>query len=170
MGLAVLEQEVLKRWKSIRRLYTFLEKEASRINRECFGGKLPMPSIRLRRMKFCRDILSDGYVGAYYGPPNSDRNAEISLFPIVLLDKKDALIALAHEMVHHWEWLQGHRRSDVVYPLEIQGIVQRQFPEPERQYDWRLAHSARYLAKATEVASILHLPIKEFLFKQLPNT
>ena len=60
MGLSALEQEVLKKWKSVKRLYAFLESEAKRINRECSGGRLPLPSLQLQRVKYSWDILGEG--------------------------------------------------------------------------------------------------------------
>jgi hypothetical protein len=167
MGLHPLEQEVLKKWLSFRRLYTFLEREFQRINRICFKGRLPQALFHLNRLKFSRDVMSGGVVGATYKPPKSDSFAQMEFFPIVLLNRHDTLTALVHEMLHHWEWVQGDRSGQAMVPFEIHELTHSQFADPEKEYSWRLGHSAKYLAKAGEVAAILQLPVKELLFKDV---
>lgn len=165
VGLSPVEQEVLKKWKSSRRLYAFLEREFRRLNRECFQGGLPPLSIQLLRMKYSWDLLAEGYVGAYYIPPQGEKSAEIGMYPLVLTSADDARIALAHEMVHHWEWQHRHHPLRAVCPAPAHYLVKRQFPSAEKQYHWRLAHSFQYLAKAGEVAKTLGISFREFLFK-----
>lgn len=167
MGLSPIEQQVLKRWKSVRRLVRFLERELKGINRECFGDKLSLPTIQLLRMKYCRDLLSGGYVGAYYRPSHGNLPAEIGIYPLVLTDAREARIALAHEMVHHWEWQHRHTAAGYVCPAKAHYFVRRQFPEPEQKYQWRLSHSFQFLGKASEVAEKLGISLREFLFKNL---
>ncbi len=169
VGLVRLEQEVLKQWKSIRRLYTFLEKEFQRVNRECFNDRLPLPSFHLKRMRFSRDIFGGGYIGATYRPPGIEEKAQIGFFPIVLLNKDDTLTALAHEMVHHWEWIQRERGGHCFLQPEVENMILRQFPDSDQHYGWRLGHSFQFIAKASEVAQTLKLPLKEFLFKKVPE-
>ena len=172
MGLHPLEQEVLKRWQSYRRLYTFLEREFHRINRECFYGQLPFPKIELKRLKYSRDLIGKGYTGAVYNPPAREHDAEFGFYPIVLLQKEDALTALAHEMVHHWEWVNRERGTHLPLHPEVEDLIRYQFSDStsHQHYDWRLGHSFKFIAKACEVATTLQLPIKEFLFKDsVPN-
>lgn len=166
MGLHPIEQEILKRWKSFRRLFTFLEREYRLFNRKCFHGRLPQAHFDLKRMKFSWDPVGGAFVGAVYRPPQEERLARIEFSPLVLLDKQDLRIALAHEMVHHWEWVHPESGRSNFYSIEIRDLSRQRFPQPEREYDWRLAHSSKFLAKARDVAEVLQLPIEDFLFKE----
>jgi len=116
-------------------------------------------------MKYSWDPVGGAYVGAVYRPPRPEELARIEFSPIVLLDKEDLRAALAHEMVHHWEWNHPHSESGLVFSPDIREFSGRRFPEPERHLEWRLAHSSKFLAKASEVAQALQRPIQEFLFK-----
>jgi hypothetical protein len=167
VGLSPVEQGVLQKWKSIRRLYAFLENELRRINRECFRGRLPLPTVQLMRMKYSWDILGEGYVGAFYLPDCGDRPAQIGIYPLVLTSAEDARLALAHEMVHHWEWHHRHQPAQAICPPPAHFLVRRQFPSVEKQYHWRLAHSFRFMAKSGDVARILGISLNDFLFKNL---
>jgi len=167
VGLSPIEQEVLKKWKSTKRLYAFLERELKRINRECFAGHLSLPSLQLLRMKYSYDLLGEGFVGAYYVPPQDDRPAQIGIYPWVLTSEADARLALAHELVHHWEWQHREHGPGLLSPRPVHFLVRRQFSSPEKQYHWQLAHSFRFLAKAAEVARSLGIPMQDFLFKKL---
>ena len=104
MGLDPWEQQVLKKWKTMRLVYAYLDKELGRIQQRCFPKDLETPQVMVRRMKFSRS-QHGGHLGADYRPPINGRPARIGILPFLLLDKKDVRIALAHELIHHWEFM-----------------------------------------------------------------
>jgi hypothetical protein len=165
-GFGHFEQQVLKRWKSMQHLFTFLHREMKRLNEAFFGGKLTLPQLQIKPMRLARRPLEDFSSSAYYAPAFEDRPAEIGLFPNVLLDPQAARIALAHEMVHHWEWtLPEDPTAPSPEPPEVKEALHHFFRNRAIEKSWRRHHSQRFLSKAWEMAQQFELPLKEFLFK-----
>jgi len=139
-------------------------KELARIRGLCFNSDLPLPQVSVKRMKFSK-CLQGGYFGADYKPPNHRRPALIGVYPILLLKKEDVIIALAHELVHHWEYMTPLPINSRQYPLEMDSLIQFRFPCSPREENWRRSHSPYFLSKSWEVAQQLGIPIRDFLFK-----
>lgn len=115
-------------------------------------------------MKFSKS-LNGGYLGADYKPPKNGQPARIGIFPFLLLKKRDVSIAIAHEMVHHWEFLNQISDKPGIYPSEVDYLIRLRFHQRSMEEEWRQKHSGRYLEKSWEVAKILRLPFEEFLFR-----
>lgn len=164
MGLDPMEQAVLKKWKSLRLLKRYLERELVLINERCFQGELSLPAIMLDRMRFSKDVWGD-YMGARYRPPGMDRPASIHLFPFFLLEKKDIQLALAHELVHHWEFETGGGFINGTSSGELDRIIKKRFPQKFQRQRWLTTHSPIFLKKSSEVAQSLGLPLTQFLFR-----
>jgi len=166
-GFGHFEQQVLKRWKSMQHLFTFIHREMKRLNDAFFEGKLILPQVQIKPMRLARRPLEDFSSSAYYAPAFEDRPAEIGLFPNVLLDPQEARIALAHEMVHHWEWSLPEERADSREEApEVKEALHRFFKNKAIERSWRRHHSERFLSKAWEMAKQFKVPLREFLFKR----
>jgi len=164
VGLDPCEQAVLKKWKSLRLLQRYLRRELELINQRCFAGKLSLPKVLLDRMRYSRDLAGD-YVGARYLPPNREQPARIHIFPFFLLDKKDIQLALAHELVHHWEHESSQGLGEEGYPEDLPLLFLGRFQDARKREAWLHTHSPNFLQKSTEVAQSLGLPLKDFLFR-----
>ena len=164
MGLDPWEQAVLIKWKRLKNVHTYLRKEIKRVNHICFQNELPLPQPALRRMKFSKS-LNGAYLGADYKPPSKGEPARIGIFPFLLLKKRDVTIAIAHEMVHHWEFFNPARENPALYPNEVDYLIRLRFHQRHMEEEWREKHSNHYLEKSWEVARILRLPFEEFLFR-----
>lgn len=164
MGLDRWEQAVLQRWKSLRFLERYIQRELSRINQACFGGQLSFPMILLDRMRYSKN-WEGGFSGARYLPPNGHRVARIQLFPLLLLEKRDVQAALGHELVHHWEFERPGENFSGSCPGVLEEIITRRLGDPLKREQWLKTHSPRFLKKSCEVADFLGMPVKDFLFR-----
>jgi len=103
--------------------------------------------------------------GAEYEPADIDRPAYICLFPVVLLDEREARNALVHEMIHHWEHTTKKENCNLSYPRHIDETIQGRFSDTTRERRWRAGHSDKFISKAYKVAKFLHISIRDLLFK-----
>ena len=164
VGLDSWEQAVLKKWKSMKCLDDYIQEAMGRINEFCFHGELSLPEVSLGRMRFAKN-WEGGYFGGRYYPPNGDQIARIKIFPFLLLEEKDIVSVLGHEMVHHWEHLQPQGPKRKPYPVRIDEIILHRFSDNRQKKRWLTTHSPRFLAKSWEVSRSLWLPIKDMLFR-----
>src|SRR5262249_13564778 len=95
-----------------------------------------------------------------------DHPAEIALFPSVLLDREETRTALAHEIVHHWEWTTQEVQDSRTNLFEVEAILRERFSDSFQEKRWRSRHSDRFLAKICTIAHSLHRPVEDFLFKK----
>lgn len=164
MGLDPWEQAVLRKWKRMRNLYNFLEREVHHINQQCFNGQLSVPQLVINRTKYSQNWRGD-FLGARYHPPRKDQDARISLYPFFLLEKKDIQATLAHELIHHWEYLNGNSGRIRAYPKRVDDLIHDRFPNNSSRSYWLSKHSKRFLDKSWEVTRKLKIPIEGFLFR-----
>ena len=164
VGLDRWEQAVLVKWKSLRLLNRYIQREMDRINQACFGGSLDPPKILIDRMRYSRN-WEGGFSGARYLPPNGTRPASIQIFPLLLLKKRDVRAAVGHELIHHWE--QGTPVADrtYLYPHIIDEVIFQRIADRARREHWLETHGPRFLMKSCEVAEFLDLPVRDFLFR-----
>jgi hypothetical protein len=155
---------LLNKWGSEGVIYRFLDSEAKRVNRRCFGGRLILPAIQVKPEWLSRGLLGGGHAGADYEPAADGREATVGMFASTLLDQDRAKRALTHELVHHWEHTIGRARRATAYPKEIDAVIVSRFSKPERAARWRSGHSTRFIAKLWSVATLLDEPIDGFLF------
>lgn len=163
-GLNAFEQAVLQKWKTLKHVYTFMKRELEKINELCFGGGLSIPQVALKPLHLSRKPLEEFASCAYYAPASGDKAAEIGLFPNILLSRRKAKVALAHEMVHHWEWTAPEGKEEDAAQI-AEKTVERLFPKHRERQRWRRHHSARFLSKASLVAAILKIPLSDFLVR-----
>lgn len=163
-----LEEELkalLERWESEEAVYAFLESELERINIDCFGRHLSLPQLQIKPMWLSRGLLGERRSGADYEPANGDKPAVIGLFSVVLRDEHSARIALAHEMIHHWELTTEEECHEGAYPKQVDKMIRQHFSEMTKEHVWRIGHSARFIWKACEVAKLLGIFVRDLLFK-----
>jgi hypothetical protein len=143
-----------------------LQNEFERINYACFENKLPTPSLKIKRNWLPHDPPGGGQTVAHYKSTTKKHPAEISLFPLTLLNKNDARTALAHEMIHHWEATTEERFEDQNYPPTINYAISRRFLNARRERHWRSTHSSQFINKACAMSSIINVAVEELLFKE----
>jgi hypothetical protein len=165
-GFCPFEQRVLEKWKSVKHVYAFLKREFDRINVLCFEGTLPLPLFQIKPMRLSRRPLEEFQGAATYQPAREDHPPEIALFPSVLLDREETKIALAHEIVHHWEWTTEEREDSETNLSEVDAILRERFSDPSQEKRWRSRHSDRFLTKIRRIAQALQRPVEDFLFKK----
>lgn len=74
-------------------------------------------------------------------------------------------IALAHELIHHWEQISDDQSQEIPYPDNADDIIKSRFENhPSEESRWRAGHSQRFIAKAGEVAKLLNMPLRKLLF------
>lgn len=155
----------LKKWGSEEIAYAFLQYEQKRINLECFEGRLSLPKLQIKPMGLSRGLFGERRSGAEYEPANGDRPAVIGLFSVVLLDERMARIALAHEMIHHWEMTIEEQCHEWSYPNYIDKMIRERFSGTTKQHIWRAGHSARFISKAYKAAKSLGISVRDLLFR-----
>src|SRR5262245_12129664 len=161
-GLCPFEQQVLEKWKSVKHVYAFLKREFERINGLCFEGKLTLPLFQIKPMRLSRRPLEEFQGAATYQPARVDHPPEIALFPSVLLDREETRIALAHEIVHHWEWTMEEINDSQTDLSEVDAILRERFSDSSQEKRWRSRHSDRFLTKILRIAQALHRPVEDF--------
>jgi len=164
-GFGPYEKEVLRRWRSVQHIYTFLKREFERLNQTFFEGLLKPTAFQIHPMRLSKRPLAEHLGAAFYRPARPEDPAEIGIFPNVLLDRDETRIALAHEMVHHWEWTSPEE-DRFELPPEIEAILTENLKSPSRAEAWRRHHSPRFLHKIGEIAQGLQIPVGKFLFKR----
>jgi hypothetical protein len=156
---------LLDKWGFEEVLYKFLESELKRINRNCFGGQLSLPRLQVKPMWLSRGLLGERRSGADYEPRNGDKPAVIGLFSIVLRDEHSARIALAHEMIHHWEMTTEEECHEWSYPKQVDEMIRQRFSNTTKEHVWRIGHSTRFIWKACEAAKSLGISVRDLLFR-----
>jgi len=159
-------EALLEKWGSEEAVSSFLQHQLERINNDCFNGRLALPQLQIKPMWLSRGLFGERRSGADYEPANGDKPAVIGLFPVILLDERSARIALAHEMIHHWEMTTEDKCHEWSYPERVDKIIQQRFSNANKEHLWRARHSARFIAKAHNVANSLSIPIRELLFRR----
>jgi len=158
-------EALLETWGSEEAIYTFLEREIEGININCFDGRLSLPQVQVKPMWLSRGLLGERRSGADYEPANGDKPAVIGLFSVVLRDEHSARIALAHEMIHHWEMTTEEECHEGSYPKQVDKMIRQHFSEMTKEQVWRIGHSARFIWKACKGADSLDIPVRELLFR-----
>lgn len=117
-----------------------------------------------------RGLLGEYTVGTEYRPAERGRPATIVVPRAVLGEPELARVALAHELVHHWEHrLEGPGDGPSGYPPEIEALVLRFIPDRLRARRWRERHTPRFAANALAVSDRLHVPLAALLFRLPPS-
>jgi len=157
-------EPIMNRWGSEEAIYSFLESEFERINRESFTSQLTKPEFEIRPMS-AREPFAPRPAGGEYLPPKKDWPAVIALYSVCLLEESVARHALAHEMIHHWEVTSKEPESESAYPEAIDDSIRERFLKSAREGRWRAAHSHRFISKACQVGDSLGVPVQGLLFK-----
>lgn len=152
-------------WGSEDALRTFLESEVARLCRIVCGPALKPPRIDIRPSMMARGMLgfSSGLRSAEYEPSEGNSEAVISLYPSACLDARIAQIALAHELIHHWELSGTSMRTVTKYSRHTQVLIRSNFKDPKKERVWRAGHSPEFVAKAIAVATILDISLTQML-------
>jgi len=156
---------LIEKWGSEGALYAFLESELEHINRDCFGKRLSLPKLQVKPMWLSRGLLGERHSGAEYEPADGNKSAVIGLFSVVPLDEHSTRIALAHEMIHHWEMTREEKCQEWSYPKQVNKMIRQHFSGTTKERIWRAAHSARFISKAHEVAKSLGISVWDLLFR-----
>jgi hypothetical protein len=78
-------------------------------------------------------------------------------------------VALAHELLHHWEHVVAHDAVGTPpqrYPADVEALVRRLLPDALRQRRWIERHSPRYVIQARTVCAQLGIPLEPMLFRR----
>jgi hypothetical protein len=116
-----------------------------------------------------RGLLGEYAGGAEYRRAERGREAAIVVHQSIIADPELLRLALAHELLHHWEHVVA---SDTVgappegYPPEVGALVRRLLPDALRQRRWLERHSPRYVAQARTVCARLGIPLEAVLFRR----
>jgi hypothetical protein len=164
VGLDRWEQAVLEKWKSLRHLDRYIQRELVRINQACFGGQLSAPKVLIDRMRYSRN-WEGGFSGARYIPPSGTKPARIQIFPLLLLKKRDVRAAVGHELIHHWEYETPPADRTYLYPASLDEIISARLSDAVSRQRWLNTHGPRFLMKSCEIAEFLDLPVRDFLFR-----
>lgn len=159
------EQDVLEKWGSDEAVYTFLQRELERINLKGFEGKLSLPQLQIKPMWLSRGFMGERHSAADYEPAEGDKPATIGVFSVVLLDERDARIALVHEMIHHWEMTVKEESPNCSYPMNVDEMIRQRFSDTMKEHLWRTAHSSRFISKSFEIAICLKISMRDLLFR-----
>lgn len=117
-----------------------------------------------------RGLLGEFAAGTEYRPAERGREATIVIQRAILADPVLARVALAHELVHHWEHLLGGAGGGPSgHPPEVEALVLRVITDRLRERRWRERHSPRFTAKTLAVSGRLHLPLAALLFRMPPR-
>ncbi|MDA2921096.1 hypothetical protein MYX76_16665 [Desulfobacterota bacterium AH_259_B03_O07] len=166
MALDESLQAILDKWGSEDHLYDFLHSEMESLSCVVFGKEVSLPDIQVKPNWLARGIMGEHpTAGGDYEPEDNEFPAQIGLFPSVLLDERMIQIVIAHELIHHWEYMVHNDCSELNYPAEIDEVIDRTLKTPKRTSRWRSGHSARFISKATVVARKLDLPLLDMLFR-----
>jgi len=150
-------------WGSEGALNSYLDAEVSRLCSIVCGGDAPVPLIEVHPESLARGLIGGRTRGGEYEPAEDGREARIVVFPPVCADKSLLTIALAHELVHHWEATSTELSSLALSVPEAEETIESLFPDSKRRRSWSMGHSQRFVAKASVVAARLGLPLREFL-------
>lgn len=164
-GFSPDEQEVLRRWKSLKHIHAFLKREFNLLNRLCFESRLSLPVFRLPPMRLSRRPLENHRGAAFYRPAHRESPAEIGIFPHLLLNREETRIALAHEMAHHWEWSLPEEKEPEAVCVEVKSLLEENLQDAFQAENFQRHHSSRFLGKIQQIARSLQIPVGKFLFK-----
>lgn len=151
-------------WGSEENLYDFLEQQVRELCPLICGLVPPVPVVQVKPSWLACGLFGGHHAAADYEPGERDHPATISIFPSIIHDYALVRVAIAHELIHHWE----HSESDVnelSYPLEADKIIAEKYLDPARERIWRSGHSQRFIAKAAETANELKVPLSDILFR-----
>jgi len=108
-------------------------------------------------------IFNTGLRSAEYEPAEGEHSATIILYPSVLHDKKLTIIALAHELIHHWENACDTKKFKSEYPKDAEIIITASFGSEIKIKKWKSGHSPKFIAKAFEVSQFLKVSLQQML-------
>ena len=116
-----------------------------------------------------RGLLGEYAAGTEYRRAERGREAAIVVHQSLVADPGLLRLALAHELLHHWEHVVADdpgRAAPERYPAEVEALVRRLLPDALRQRRWLERHSPRYVAQARTVCARLGLPLEAMLFRR----
>ena len=151
-------------WGSEENLYDFLEQQVRELCPLICGLAATVPTVHVKPSWLARGLFGGHHAAADYEPGERDHPATISVFPSILQDGALVPVAIAHELIHHWE----HSESDVdelFYPAEADKMIAEKYSDPTRELTWRSGHSRRFIAKAARIADELKLSLRDILFR-----
>jgi phosphoribosyl-AMP cyclohydrolase len=152
-------------WGSEDALRTFLRSEVIRLLPIVCGDNFAIPTVDLRPTLMAKGVLptNSGLRSGEYEPAEGDSPATIVLFPSVCADRESVSIAIAHELVHHWELSHPSSENVLEYPEEAEEVIHGAFKSAEKQRRWKAGHSAGFVTKAITVAKDLDVSLLNLL-------
>jgi hypothetical protein len=141
-----------------------LQSQAQELCQQICGKHASIPEIQIRpSMMAYGTIIRSGLRSAEYEPSDDGSTPIIALFPSALDNKDLARIAIAHELIHHWENECDTADSKRAYPTEADTILASIFSSEAKMKKWRSGHSKIFIAKAAEVAKLINASLQQML-------
>lgn len=157
-------RRIIDAWGSEQALHEFLDNEARTLTLSICGPETEVPDVQVLPSFLANGLLGGGRRrSGEYQPPSGDNVALISLFPSACENKELSRIALAHELIHHWEITASATAADLPYPQNADFLIGTLFPNPTHERRWREAHSRRFVGKAAVVAEMLDISLERML-------
>ncbi|MCI0406072.1 MAG: hypothetical protein L0209_08380 [candidate division Zixibacteria bacterium] len=157
-----LVNEVYGSWDN---LHEFLRSEIARLCPIICGKVTYYPQVQAGISANERDLLlgSAHRRVATYEPEYLGLWPMITIFPTGYANKHLATLVLAHELIHHWEFI-NRGRYNFRYPKGVDSLIRDIFQSaPYKERSWRATHSENFIAKASKVAKVLDIPLGSFL-------
>ena len=156
-------------WGSEDALRSVLQSEVRRLCRLVCGPKSKSPAIDLRPSLMSNGVLpsNSGLRSAEYEPANGGE-ATIILFPSACTDKGILTVAIAHELIHHWELTVPPKRRAQEYPQAAEELIRSAFKDRTKERIWRSGHSAKFVSKAVDIARKLEISLLRMLVHRGP--
>ncbi|MGE5692548.1 MAG: hypothetical protein ACM3YF_02080 [Candidatus Zixiibacteriota bacterium] len=156
-------------WGSTENLYEFFRSEIQRLGPIICGQNVVLPQVQLE--------ISDGdpldimfgrgqsKSGRYDFDPLYLPGGLVKVYPTAYASRDSVTIAIAHELIHHWERLKKRQlqRQGFRYPKGADRLIENIFRDSTRERRWRGSHSNNFIAKAARVSTIFNVPFREML-------
>lgn len=131
------------------------------------GEGTPVPDLQPRSAwTAARGLLGEYSAGTEYRRAERGRDASIVIHQTVLAEPALLTVALAHELLHHWEHLL-YNQTELCrggHPPDVEALRTRLLPDALRQRRWCERHSPRYIAKARSACAHLGVSLETLLF------
>jgi hypothetical protein len=158
-------ESLLRKWGSEERVYEFLQDQASQLAELIFENPVAIPNLQvLPSWLKCGIMGEHGKAAGTYDPAEKNQKAEIGIFATTLMDEDRSRRVLAHELIHHWEYLSRDVAATDGYSDDIDNLISEAFETKVQETIWRGRHSRRFIAKASRVAEALGVSVRELLF------
>jgi hypothetical protein len=157
-------RRIIDAWGSEQALHEFIDRETQVLVAAICDPGTEVPTVLVVPSFFAHGLLEGGpRRSGEYQAASQDMEASISLFPSACGDKEITRIALAHEIIHHWEATAPEGAADPPYPCDADSVIGELFVDSGRERSWRAGHSPRFIGKAAVVAAMLGISFRRML-------